>query len=124
MNLTTFKLLRGSDFIFVRKDNYELRMTNPYHSPNIFEIRVTVNTDDELYVRTYGMVMRDGAPYSRYVKEVEDIVWLRNECPLDNLTELGGVENNTENKFYGLINMIMKNINSWLARDLIYDTQV
>jgi hypothetical protein len=83
-----------------------------------------VDTDDELYVRTYGMVMRDGAPYSRYVKEVEDIVWVRNECPLDNLTELGGVENNTENKFYGLINMIMKNINSWLARDLIYDTQV
>ena len=124
MSLKTFKLLRGTDFIFVHKNNYTIRMTNPYHSPHIFEIRVVVDTDDELYVQTYGMVMRDGAPYGRYVKEVEDIVLVRNECPFDNLTELGGVEDNIENKFYGLINMIMKNINSWLARDLIYDTQV
>lgn len=114
--LKEFKLLRGNPVTTIQGKNYILEIKNPINEYRICEVTLLTSIPSydnlsiiEQYRHSYGLTIKNGISYEDYVREIEDMVLVRKQCPIsipNNVDERSKLRIKVQ--FYAMVLMLQK----------------
>jgi hypothetical protein len=114
--LKEFKLLRGNPVTTIQGKNYILEIKKPINEYRICEVSLLTSIPSfnnpviiEQYRHSYGLTIKNGISYEDYIREIEDMVLIRKECPIsipNNVDERSKLRIKVQ--FYAMITMLLK----------------